>query len=243
MIKTAIVEDNYKSAELLESHIANLFTDLKIVGLAETIDEALKLIYNEKPELIFLDINLNDECGFDILNKTNTDEYEFIITTAYSDYAIRAIKNSAIDFILKPYEVEELKSAVDKARKKIEFKRMSIDAPKTNSNKLIDRLFVSVSNELIVIKIDEIVFVEGDSSYSEFHMINGTKIVSSKRLAIYEDHLKNHLFVRVHKSYLVNLNYIKKYQRGRGGYLCMSNGKSIKVSENKKEELLKYLML
>jgi two-component system, LytTR family, response regulator len=243
MIKTIIIEDNYKSSELLESHIANLFNDLKVVGCAENIDDALKLIYNEKPDLIFLDINLNTECGFDILNKTNTDEFEIIITTSYSDYAIQAIKNSAIDFILKPYEIEELKSAVNKAKKKIALKRSVLNVTNTINDKLIDRIFISTINELIFIKIDEIIFVEGDSSYSEFNMIDGSKVVSSKRLAIYEELLKNHLFVRVHKSYLVNLKYIKKYQRGRGGYLSMTNGKSIKVSENKKEELMKFLMV
>jgi len=243
MIKTLIVEDNKKSAELLKSYISNLFNDLELIGIANNLNEAVNLIFQERPSLVFLDINLQEESGFDVLKKTNAEEYEIIITTAYSEYTLQAIKNSAIDYILKPYDVEELKNAVNKARKQIELKKSPHNQQNTQTDKLDDRVFISTTEGLIFIKIDEIVCISADSSYSEFHLVNGSKVVSSKRLSIYEEMLKNRLFVRVHKSYLINLKHVKKYQRGRGGYLCMTNGLIIKVGDSKKDEILKYLVL
>lgn len=241
MIKALIVEDNNKSAELLKGYIVNLFNDVEIVGVANTVGDAVALIYENKPSLIFLDINLKLESGFDIIKKTNNDDYEVIVTTAYSEYSLQAIKNSAIDYILKPYDVEELKCAVGKARKQIELKQLSKSVPSNQPERLDDRIFIPTLDGLIFVIIDEIVCIAADSSYSEFHMANGTRIVSSKGLSAYEDILKNRLFIRVHKSYLINLKHVKKYQRGRSGCLTMVNGMVIKVGDSKKDELLKYL--
>lgn len=243
MIKALIIEDNRKSAELLKGYIDNLFSDIAIIGIASTVDEAVALIYDNKPSLVFLDINLQLESGFDVLKKTNNDDYEVIVTTAYSEYSLQAIKNSAIDYILKPYELEELKSAVNKARKQLDLKQLTRNNPSSQSVKLDDRIFIPTLDGLIFVVIDEIVCIVADSCYSEFHMTNGVKIVSSKGLTVYEEILKNRLFLRVHKSYLINLKHIKKYQRGRGGAVTMANGKIIKVGESKKDELLKHLMV
>jgi len=241
MIKTLIVEDNKKSAEMLQSYISNLFGDLEIVGVAKNVDEAVSLIYQEKPSIVFLDINLQEESGFDVLKRTNSDEFEVIITTAYSEYSLQAIKASAVDYILKPYDVEELKNAVKKAKTQLELKNGKKSTQ--DSQALDDRIFIPTLDGLIFLMIDEIVCVTADASYSEFHTIDGKKVVSSKGLSVYEDLLKPKLFVRVHKSSLVNLKHVKKYFRGRGGYLVMSNEMSIPVGESKKDELLKYLKM
>jgi two-component system LytT family response regulator len=241
MIKALIVEDNSKSAELLKNYLCCLFSDMELIGIANDVESAVNLIYTERPSLVFLDVNLQAESGFDVLRRTNTDEFVVIVTTAYSEYSLQAIKNSAIDYILKPYDVEELKVAVNKARKQIELKRTSQNP--LNNDKLDDRIFISTVDGLIFIKIDEVVCIAADTSYSEFYLADGKRIVSSKSISVYEEYLKNRLFVRVHKSYLINLKYIKSYQRGRGGHVCMSNGMHIKVGESKKDELLKYLMI
>lgn len=243
MIKALIIEDNKKSAELLKGYVVNLFSDIEIIGIANTVDKAVDLIYENKPSLIFLDINLQLESGFDVLKKTNNDDYEVIVTTAYSEYSLQAIKNSAIDYILKPYDVEELKSAVGKVRKQIELKQLSRNVSNNQHERLDDRIFIPTLDGLIFVIVDEIVCVAADSSYSEFHMTNGSKIISSKGLSVYEEILKNRFFIRVHKSYLINLKHIKKYQRGRSGCLTMVNGMTIKVGDSKKDELLKYLMV
>ena len=241
MIKTLIVEDNRKSAELLSSYISNLFTDMQVIGIASNVDDAVTLIYKEKPSVVFLDINLQQEIGFDVLKRTNAEEYEVIVTTAFSEYSLQAIKASAVDYILKPYDVEELKNAVKKARNQLDLKR----TPKSlhDTETLDDRIFVSTLEGLIFIMIDDIVCVSADASYSEFYTKDGKKVVSSKGLSNYEEILKPHLFLRVHKSYLVNLRHVVRYQRGRGGYLCLSNGMTVKDGESKKDELLKHLKI
>lgn len=243
MIKALIIEDNKKSAELLKGYVVNLFSDVEIIGIANTVDEAVGLIYENRPSLVFLDINLQLESGFDVLKKTNNDDYEVIVTTAYSEYSLQAIKNSAVDYILKPYDVAEVKNAISKARKQLELKQLSRNVPNNQHEKLDDRIFISTQDGLIFVIVDEIVCVAADSSYSEFYMTNGSRIISSKGLSVYEEILKNRFFIRVHKSYLINLKHIKKYQRGRSGCLTMVNGMVIKVGDSKKDELLKYLMV
>lgn len=241
MIKTLIVEDNSKSAQLLSGYLTNLFTDLHLVGIASNVDDAVEKIYQEKPSLVFLDINLQEESGFDVLRRTNTDEFEIIVTTAYSEYSLQAIKASAVDYILKPYDIEELKEAVRKAKAQLELK--SKKSNQQQSNALDDRVFIPTLEGLIFIMIDDIVCVKADTNYSEFHTMDGKKVVSSKGLSIYEELLKPKLFVRVHKSSLVNLRHVAKYHRGRGAYLTMSNGMTVKVGESKKDELLNHLKL
>jgi two-component system, LytTR family, response regulator len=239
MIKTLIVEDNRKSAELLSTYVTNLFSDLKIVGVAKNVEEAVSIIYLEKPNLIFLDINLQEESGFDVLKQTNSDDYEVIITTAYSEYSLQAIKISAIDYILKPYDIEELKEAVKKAKNQLDLKKGAKDSEEPQS--LDDRIFIPTLEGLILVLIDDIVCISADSSYSVFHTMEGKKIVSSKSLSVYDELLQSKLFLRVHKSHLVNLKHVKKYHRGRGGYLCMTNGITVNVGESRKDELLRYL--
>lgn len=241
MIKTLIVEDNTKSAQLLSGYLTNLFTDLHLVGIASNVDDAVEKIYQEKPSLVFLDINLQEESGFDVLKRTNTDEFEIIVTTAYSEYSLQAIKASAVDYILKPYDIEELKEAVRKAKAQLALKGKKSNQQQNNA--LDDRVFIPTLEGLIFIMIDDIVCVKADTNYSEFHTVEGKKIVSSKGLSTYEELLKPKLFVRVHKSSLVNLRHVVKYHRGRGAYLTMSNGMTVKVGESKKDELINYLKI
>ncbi|MFA5646804.1 MAG: LytTR family DNA-binding domain-containing protein [Bacteroidales bacterium] len=242
MIKTLIVEDNRKSAQLLASYIENLFSDLVLVGTASNVSSAVALIHKEKPKLVFLDINLQEEIGFDVLKQTNTDDFEVIVTTAYSEYSLQAIKASAVDYILKPYDTEELKNAVRKAKNRLELKKPQSETSSTQEL-LTDRIFIPTLDGLIFVMIDEIICIKADTNYSEFYTTEGKPIVSSKGLSTYEEMLKSKLFVRVHKSLLVNLKHIVKYHRGRGAYLTMSNGMVVKVGESRKVELLKHLQL
>ncbi len=239
MLKTLIVEDNTKSAELLSGYIKNLFSDLELVGIASNVEQAVELIYSHKPQIVFLDINLQEDSGFDVLKRTNTDDFEVIITTAYSEYSLQAIKASAVDYILKPYDIEELKEAVKKAKSQLDLKKAQ--GTQQANNTLDDRVFIPTLDGLIFIMIDDIVCIKADTNYSEFYTVDGKKVVSSKGLSTYEEMLKPKLFVRVHKSSIVNLKHVTKYHRGRGAYLTMSNGTTVKVGESKKDELMMYL--
>ena len=236
MYSLLIIEDEIKSAELLEVMIGKLFTNINIIGKAQNVTEAINLIQNKKPQIVFLDINLNLECGFEILQKTNQEEYVFIVVSAYDDYTLQALKNSAIDYLLKPFDFDELKTAINKAISRIHQKSI---LKKDNFN--ISKLPISTLDGTFFIEIDEIIYIKADTSYSEFFLKDGTQIIASKGLSNFENVLENHHFYRIHKSYMVNLNHIIKYQKGRNGSFVMIDNSVIPIAENKKQEVLKIL--
>lgn len=236
MYSLLIVEDEIKSAELLEVMINKLYTNINIIGKAQNISEAVDIIKNKGPQIVFLDINLNSESGFEILKRTNQDEYEFIVVSAYDDYTLQALKNSAIDYILKPYDNNELKAAINKAINRIHQKDI-IRKERFNFNKLP----ISTIDGTLFIETENIIYIKADSSYSEFYLKDGTKIIASKGLSNFEALLENHHFYRVHKSYLINLKHIIKYQKGRCGSLVMIDNSVVPIAENKKHDVLKTL--
>jgi two-component system LytT family response regulator len=243
MIKVVIVEDVAKSADLLKNMIASLFdeNDVNTIGCASNIQSAVEIIQKEKPQLIFLDINLGNEIGFEILKHTNPDNFEIIVTTAHSEHALQAIKCSVADFLLKPYNFEDLRTAIAKAKERLSLKNLKKTPQLINA---VDSGKISISTQdgLKLIPVAEIVYVEADSNYSEFHMINKTKVVSSKSLIVYEEMLQNQNFLRTHKSYLVNMKHIVEYQKGSGGRIFMCNGAWLPVSRQKKQDVLDFLM-
>jgi two-component system LytT family response regulator len=236
MYSLLIIEDEVKSAELLEIMISRLFTDINIIGKVQNVKDAVDIIQSKKPQIILLDINLNSESGFEILKKTNPDEYEFIVVSAYDNYTLQALKNSAIDYILKPFDFDELKLAINKAINRIHEKSF-LKKEKINVNKLP----ISTIDGTLFIEIENIIYIKADTSYSEFFLKDGAKIIASKSLSNYESILENHHFYRVHKSYMVNLKHIIKYLKGRNGSLVMVDNSVIPIAENKKQEVLKTL--
>lgn len=237
--KAIIVEDEFQSAELLEEMINNLYADIDIVAIADNIEDAIKEIHNKKPQIVFLDININSRNGFEVVRNTNSSEYELIITTAYSKYAIQAIKNSAVDFLLKPYDFKDLKEAVSKARQQLELKEAQKNRTPKKENK--KRLSLPTNDGFIVIDIDEISTIKANSNNSEFTLIDGSIYSVSKSISDYENLLAEFGFFRPHKSFLINIREVMKYEKGRGGSLFMSDGTEIPVSKNKKMDLLKIL--
>ncbi len=240
MTKALIIEDIKKTAELLNQMLLSLFDDLEIVGIANNVKEGIDLIHKQKPEIVFLDINLNKEIGFDILKQTNRKNYEIIVTTAHSEHAIQSIKETAVDFLLKPYDFDELMNAVEKAQKKIELKKQLNQ--KLTVSKKKEKLSVPTMEGLIFVELDQIIFIQANEGYTEIILQDKSKIVSSKRLTYYEELLDKKYFFRVHKSYLINLDFVKKYQRGRSGCVTMANDTLIPVAENKKKILLDILI-
>ncbi len=240
MIKALIIEDVKKTAELLKAMLNKLFNDLEIVGIANNVKEGVNLIHQLKPEIVFLDINLNKEIGFDVLKQTNPENYEIIVTTAHSEHAIQSIKEAAIDFLLKPYGFEELRTAVKKALKKIDLKNQL--KQKTNISNEINKLYVPTIEGLIFIDIAQIIFMRANEGYTEIKLLDNSRIVSSKRLIYYGEILSNKHFLRVHKSYIINLKFINKYQKGRRGCLTMVDNTIIPIAENKKSMLMNILM-
>jgi two-component system LytT family response regulator len=207
--------------------------------------EALSLIKKHKPQLIFLDIEMPRMNGFEMLNELKEKNFHIIFTTAYDQYAIKAIKYAAFDYLLKPVDIEELKSAIERisnglplqTNKQAELLQQNIQHPKKQLNKLA----IPTLEGLLFFDINDIIQLEANSNYTIIHFSGKEKITASKTLKDFEDILPTDTFFRTHHSHLINLNYIKKYIKGDGGQIEMQNGNYVDVSRRKKEEFLKAI--
>ncbi len=242
MLKSIIIDDELKSRESLRILIEDFCTGVEVSQLCQNVAEGLVAIEKHKPDVIFLDIQMQRETGFDLLNKIKEVTFEVIFTTAYSEYAIKAFKFSAIDYLLKPIDIEELKASLLKVEKKIggsitgRLEQLMDNLKGGNTENF--KLALPTSDGLIFIKVNEIVYCEASSNYTNIYMLDGKKHLVSRTLKEYEEMLAESNFFRIHHSYLINLNLIKKYVRGDGGYVVMNNDTSLDVSKRKKEAFL-----
>ncbi|HTJ49608.1 MAG TPA: LytTR family DNA-binding domain-containing protein [Cyclobacteriaceae bacterium] len=245
MVKCVIVDDELKSRESLKILLQDFCDNVEVCALCQNVAEAIEAIAEYKPDVVFLDIQMQRETGFDLLAKIKNIDFEVIFTTAYSEYAIKAFKFSAIDYLLKPIDIEELKKAVDKVEKKLNInisgrleqllQNLRPSAPQHF------KLALPTSDGLIFVKVDTIVYCEANSNYTTIFTDDGKKHVVSRTLKEYEDMLEDHNFFRIHNSHIINLGSIKKYVRGDGGYVIMNNDVSLDVSKRRKEAFLSKL--
>ncbi|MFN6084778.1 MAG: LytR/AlgR family response regulator transcription factor [Fluviicola sp.] len=233
MITALIVDDEIPALESLTKLLQRFCKNVEIVGVASNVNEAIELCLEKRPQLLFLDIQMPSGSGFDILEKTTFIEKQVIFTTAYSNHAIEAIKANAIDYLLKPIEIQELVKAVEKAIKN----NQKINLP--TEEKSLDKIAIPTLDGTYFYNKSEIIRAEADSNYTEIHLTNGKKVVSSKTLKEIELVLLTSSFIRVHKSHLINLNFIKKYIKGDGGMLVLNDDSMIPVSRSHKDELTK----
>lgn len=241
MLKSVIVDDEYKSRESLRILLEEFCDSVKVCALCQNVDEGIQAIKDFKPEVVFLDIQMQRETGFDLLTKIQDVNFEVIFTTAHSEYAIKAFKFSAIDYLLKPIDLEELKLAISKVNKKfhdnitLRLEHLVQNLRSTSENY---KLALPTSDGLFFVKVSDIIYCEASSNYTEIVTGDGKKHLVSRTLKEYDDMLTDHNFYRIHNSYLINLNAIKKYVRGEGGYVVMNNDRSLDVSKRKKEGFL-----
>lgn len=243
MLRTLIVEDEIPSQETLKNFLKEYCPEVELLAVTDTVKEGVCLVNKLKPDLLLLDIALNNGTGFDLLKQVQERNFEVIFTTAYEHYALRAIKFSAIDYLLKPIDLDELQVAV----KKVISKQQSL-----NSNRQIDTLLsnllkhnirqhtitLSTSEGLHFVVVEDIIRLEALGSYTQFHLINDKKIVVSKHLKEYERLLGDINFCRIHQSHLINIKAVVKYQKSDGGYVLLKDNSKIKVSESKKDFFL-----
>ncbi|HUM45935.1 MAG TPA: LytTR family DNA-binding domain-containing protein [Chitinophagales bacterium] len=243
MIKTVIVEDEKNSRELLQRILQENFPDIAIAGTADNIDDAFRLIMETVPQLVFMDIEMKKATAFDLLNKFSSVSFEIIFTTAYEKYALKAIKFSALDYLLKPIALAELKVAVDKARNQVKNRssNQNLEMLLQNMRSIGQdnhQLALPTRDGLIFVKVRDIIFCESEGAYTQFHFRNSPGIMTSKNLKEYEELLSDYDFFRIHHSYLVNLREIIRYIRGDGGQVMMSNNRTLDVSKRRKEAFL-----
>lgn len=241
MIKAIIVDDEINNSNYLNSLLQNNLPTVEICGIAANVKDAIQLILEKKPNIVFLDIELQTASGFDLLNQLSNIDFSVIFTTAHQHYALKAIKFAALDFLLKPIDVEELRTAVNKAIKQQNDssfgKNMEVFLKNIQQQNVQKKIAISTSESIIVLEIKDIIYCQSDGPYTNI-FLSSSKIMSSKHLKEYENLITEYGFFRVHKSFLVNIAEIRKYVRSDGGYVVMSNGDKVSVSEKKKEDLM-----
>lgn len=231
-IRAIIVDDQEMSRIFLESMISENFREVEIVGIADSVESAVTIINRETPNLFFLDVELDQGNAFDILNQVDYSKSELIFTTGYEQYALGAIKVSAADYLQKPIELEELRAAIEKARKNLELKNLE--------DKIDTKIPVNTSAGIINLSVEQIIRCESDHYYTKIFMKTGERYVITKTLKEFEGMLTKYGFVRVHQSHLISLNSLAKFDRVKS-QVELVDGYIVPVSRRKKEELLKHL--
>lgn len=245
MLKTIIIDDEIKSRETLAYLLDKNCKDIEVIGQGFNVESAVLLINRYKPDLIFLDINLPDGTGFDILKKINSFNLKIIFITAYNEYAVKAFKFSAIDYLLKPIVTIELIEAVDKVIKYKELEDTNIKYDNflnnINSPKTHHKIVLKTAEGMHVVSVNDIIRCESDRNYTTIFLTNKKTIVVSRTLSKYEELFKNHKFYRVHKSHLINLNHIISYEKKDYGSIIMSDYSKIPISSRKKNEIIEII--
>ena len=246
MIKTIIIDDEINAriviAELLENYCKNI----SLIGQADSVESGLKVIRELKPELVFLDIKLTDGTGFDLLRQLENIDFKIIFITAYEEYAITAFKFSALDYLLKPIDVNELIKSINKAEELIQQDNISLKLDTFFSNidsisKKTRKIILKTTNNIYLVNINEIIRCESDRNYTHFYFLDKEKIVVSKTLKEYEALLNEYDFFRVHHSHLINLQCVEKLEKNNNNVVIMKDKSKVPVSIRKKEELMKLI--
>jgi two-component system LytT family response regulator len=236
-MKTLIVEDKAYIRKGLLNLLELIGTDIEVVGECESVKDAIIVAKACKPDLIFLDINLTDGTGFDFLEQTEQLPFKIIFITAYEEYALKALKAGAVDYLLKPVDAEELKKALQKVEEiPIAKQRQNIKTAKALWKNDPLKLILSLQDSFQVINLKELMYCESDKGYTTFYCNDGKNHLASKTLKEFEEHLITANFIRPHQSFMVNLGFIDKYDKS--GVIYLKNGTKIPVSSRRKDDFV-----
>ncbi len=239
-LKAIIVEDEENSREILRNYLAKYCPTVQLFGEASNVDEALVLINNHNPDVVFLDVEMPYGNAFDLLDKVKDRQFETIFVTAYNHYAIDALNAHAAYYLLKPISIDTLIEAVNYVSEiKVKENKLQHSVLKPINTQVLGKITIPMQNGFEILQIENILYCQADDNYTRIFLKEGKKLVS-KTLKYFDDSLNQSGFARVHKSYLVNVNAITEYKKGKGGSVVLSNGKEIMVSPSHKKELLAY---
>jgi two-component system LytT family response regulator len=248
MFKTVLVEDEKNNLDLLNHFIKKYCKNIDVIASCSTYDQALSVLKAEEPDLVFLDIVLDRDTSFDLLQELGNPDFQIIFTTAYDEYAIRAFKYNTIDYLLKPIIIEELVAAVNKVAEKInENKTLDMGSIKNisqsfNTKHPANFIMISGMDRIDFIHPDEVVYLKSTGRYTEFYLKDKKrKITSSKPIGEYENILDQDVFYRIHNSFLINLAQLININKRAGNYCEMSNGDSLPLSRRRYEGLMGYM--
>ena len=245
VLKAILIDDELNSLQNLQFKIQEYCHSIKVVAQTQNPEEAIRLIGQHKPDVIFLDIEMPKMSGFKMLEQVPEIDFEVIFVTAYNHYAINAIRISAFDYLVKPVSIEDLQQTVDrlgtytvhKSRDRAEVLKKNLANPRSQE----DQIAIPTNDGLEFLQIKQIIRIESSSNYSKLFLLSGKHLLVTRQLKDFEELLQDYRFYRVHHSHLINLNFITRYIRGDGGQIVLRNGDMIDVSRRKKEIFLKLI--
>jgi two-component system LytT family response regulator len=239
-MKAVIIDDEKDSREILANYVTRYCPDVTVCGFGSSVATGLEAIEKHQPDIVFLDIEMPYGNGFDLLDKVKKVTFETVFVTAFDNYAIQALNQSAAYYLLKPIDIDELIKAVDKIRKEREadnytqHARVLLDNIKSGTQKIM----LPTMEGFEIMTISNILYCEAADNFTKFYFENGTPLLICRTLKYFEDILQPHRFLRIHRSYLINPDFVIRYSKGKGGYVTMKNGQELEVSPNKKKEFL-----
>ncbi len=244
-LRAIIVEDERASRETLASYLARYCPEVEVCGMANAVKPALDLIRKQQPALVFLDIEMPFGNGFDLLEQVEHIDFDTIFITAFSEYALKAIQVSAAHYLLKPVDIDELISAVQKVvesrKKEQQFLHTRILVENVQlENRQLHKVVLPAMDGFEVIRMKDIIRCEAADNFTEFHLLSGAKKLICRSLKHYEELFRDFDFIRIHKSHLINRHYVSRYRKGKGGTVEMSNGHQVEVSALRKQEFLAH---
>ena len=243
-MKTAIIiDDSTRARSALKRDIEEFCSDLEVSHEADSVLNGLKLLKSQSADILFLDIHMGDGNGFDLLELLGEHQMKVIFTTSSDAHAIQAFKFSAVDYLLKPIDPDELVIAVEKAMKAVgPSADVNFLKEQLNSGEKKSRIALSTADKIQVFQLADVVRCESDVNYTQFYFTNGSKLLVTKTLKHFDQLLSDSGFYRVHQSHLINLDHVKEYQKNDGGYILMQNQDQIPISSRKKAEVVKVLL-
>ena len=242
--KILIIDDESRTRTLLSKMIETTGFDVEIFPEGSSVASGIEAIHRIEPDILLLDIQMPDGSGFELLEQLETRDFEVIFVTAHQEYAIRAIKSSALDYILKPVELSELEQALENAITSIKNKKdlsAQYEALLNNIQSDKKKIILRTIESLYIFDINDIIRCQSDGNYTNFFINDGRKIITSKNLKEYEDVLQYPLFLRCHRSHIINLNYLDRFDKSNGGTIVMKDGSEIPLSRSSKDRFFEIL--
>ena len=244
-MKAILIDDEQNATEALQNMLRMVTPDVEVIGAANTAQKGLDMIQSLQPDLVFLDIQMPYMTGFELLEKLGRFSFSVIFTTAYDQYALQAFKVSAVDYLLKPIDMDELEAAVEKVRERRKQPQADFGVLEQLFKQVkkahTERLALPTSDGLVFIAIEDIIRLQSDSNYTTFYLTRKEKIVVSRTLGDYEPTLTAQNFCRVHHSHIINMAHLKRYFKNDGGYAEMSDGSKVEISRRKKDNFMAKL--
>jgi len=240
MLNAVIIDDESDSRQILSGYLTRYCPDVKVCGFGESVATGLEAIKKYQPEIVFLDIEMPYGNGFDLLDQLHEVTFETVFVTAFDNYAIRALNQSAAYYLLKPVNIDELVKAVEK----IKSEHLNKNHPtrtqllKENFTASKQRIMLPTLEGFEIVTINSILYCEAADNFTKFYFESGSPLLICRTLKYFEDILTEHRFLRIHRSYLINPEFVVRYSKGKGGYVTMKNNQELEVSPNKKKELL-----